>query len=51
MLTAWMLHFALLFSSVLHPYYVSVTEIEYDLKRREVGVACKFFIDDREKPI
>lgn len=51
MLLAWMLHLSLLFSSVLHPYYVSVTEIEYDLQRREVGVACKFFVDDLEEAI
>ena len=31
-----------------HPYYVSVTEIEYNAKEKELGIACKLFIDDFE---
>lgn len=31
-----------------HPYYVSVTEIEYSLPEREIQVACKIFTDDFE---
>lgn len=31
-----------------HPYYVSVTEIEYSLPEREIQIACKIFTDDFE---
>lgn len=31
-----------------HPYYVSVTEIEYNAKEKELGIACKLFTDDFE---
>ncbi|HRN57167.1 MAG TPA: hypothetical protein PLL71_11980 [Agriterribacter sp.] len=32
----------------LHPYYVSVTEIEYSHPDKEIQVACKIFTDDFE---
>lgn len=34
-----------------HPYYVSVTEIEYDRKAGSMGVSCKFFTDDLEEAL
>ncbi|MEY4884723.1 MAG: hypothetical protein RL151_32 [Bacteroidota bacterium] len=51
MLLAWILPIALMFSPPVHPYYVSVTEIEYNLPKKELGVACKFFVDDLEEAI
>lgn len=51
MLLVWMLHLSLMCSTPVHPYYVSVTEIEYDLQKKEIGVACKFFVDDIEEAI
>lgn len=38
-------------SSFAHPYFVSVTEIEYDSKAGSVGVSCKFFTDDLEEAL
>lgn len=35
-------------SFVMHPYYVSVTEIEYKPAEKEVQIAGKLFIDDLE---
>lgn len=32
----------------LHPYYMSVTEIEYKPAEKEIQVACKIFTDDLE---
>ncbi len=32
----------------LHPYYMSVTEIEYKTKEKELQIACKLFADDFE---
>ena len=47
--------FALLFICLLvagrHPFYVSITEIEYIEKSKEVGVAFKTFPDDLEETI
>jgi hypothetical protein len=37
--------------SVTHPYYISVTEIEYDQRTREMGISCKFFPDDLESAL
>jgi hypothetical protein len=34
--------------SLSHPYYISVTEVEYDGHTRELGITCKFFPDDLE---
>lgn len=35
----------------LHPYYMSVTEIEYKPAEKEVQVACKIFTDDLEEAL
>ncbi|MBX3256749.1 MAG: hypothetical protein KF862_21615 [Chitinophagaceae bacterium] len=34
-----------------HPYYVSVTEIEYSSTNKEIGIACKIFADDFEQAL
>ncbi len=31
-----------------HPFFVSVTEVEYSSKTKELGIACKIFPDDME---
>ena len=41
----WLLALSL---STTHPYYISVTEVEYDGRTREMGISCKFFPDDLE---
>ena len=35
--------------SALHPFYVSVTEIEYSSASKEMGISCKIFTDDFEE--
>lgn len=35
----------------LHPYYISVTEIGYDPKEKEIQIACKIFTDDFENAL
>lgn len=35
----------------IHPYYVSVTEIEYSVPDKELQVACKIFTDDFENAL
>lgn len=35
-------------SFLVHPYYVSVTEIEYRPQQKELQIACKIFTDDLE---
>lgn len=37
--------------SATHPYYISVTEIEYNAMAGQVGVACKIFTDDFEEAL
>jgi hypothetical protein len=32
-----------------HPYFVSVTEVEYRSKEKELGLSCKFYTDDLEE--
>ena len=34
-----------------HPFYVSVTEVEYDRKAGTMGISCKFFTDDMEEAL
>lgn len=34
--------------SLMHPYYVSVSEVEYISKTQEMGISFKFFTDDLE---
>ncbi|MBM3443057.1 MAG: hypothetical protein FJX89_10200 [Bacteroidetes bacterium] len=50
-LPAWMLILQMWILSATHPYYVSVTEIEYDQKAGTMGVSCKFFTDDLEEAL
>lgn len=45
-----------LFSNVFtakttHPYFVSVTEVEYNAKEKTLEVSCKIFTDDFEKAL
>lgn len=35
-------------AGVAHPYYVSVTEIDYNSPKKELEIACKIFTDDFE---
>jgi hypothetical protein len=35
----------------LHPYYITVTELEYNPKDKELGMACKIFTDDFENTL
>jgi hypothetical protein len=35
----------------VHPYYVSVTEIEYASRTGTVGLSCKIFTDDLEEAL
>lgn len=39
---------AMLLSFITHPYYVSVTEVEYKPGTGEIEIACKIFTDDLE---
>jgi hypothetical protein len=34
-----------------HPFYFSVTELEYSSSRKEVGISCKVFPDDMEETL
>jgi len=34
-----------------HPYFVSVTELEYRSKEKELGISCKFYTDDLEEAL
>jgi hypothetical protein len=34
-----------------HPYYISVTEVEYRSKEKELGLSCKFYADDLEEAL
>lgn len=44
--------FILLFSNpTLHPIYVSVVEIEHNMKDKTLEVSCKLFTDDFEKAL
>jgi hypothetical protein len=40
-----------MFTHFFHPFFVSVVEVEYVAKDREVGISCKVFSDDLEKTI
>jgi hypothetical protein len=47
-----LLFFASLFISfVPHPYYISVTEVDFFPLQKEVQVACKIFTDDFEEAL
>ena len=41
----------ILLSSFVHPFYTSVTEVEYSSKTKELGMACKIFPDDLEETL
>ena len=41
----------LMLSSFVHPFYMSVTEVEYSSKTKELGMACKTFPDDLEETL
>lgn len=34
-----------------HPFYVSVTEVEYKSASKEIGIVCKVFPDDMEETL
>jgi hypothetical protein len=40
-----------LLSAGHHPFYVTVTEIEYSSKNKELGLSIKTFPDDLEETI
>lgn len=42
-MTAWM--------TLLHPFYVSVTEIRHNAPKKELEVSCRIFADDFEKAL
>ena len=35
----------------IHPFYFSVTELEYSSSKKEVGISCKVFPDDMEETL
>jgi hypothetical protein len=41
----------ILLTSFVHPFYTSVTEVEYSSKTKELGMACKIFPDDLEETL
>lgn len=41
----------IVFTSFKHPFYLSVTEIEYSSKTKELGMSIKFFPDDLEETL
>ncbi len=44
-------HFLLPLLIFAHPYFVSVTEVEYRSKEKELGISCKFYTDDLEEAL
>lgn len=46
-----MLNILFLFISFLHPFYVSVTEVNHNEKNKTVQISVKIFFDDLEKDI
>jgi hypothetical protein len=51
MATIFLYKWTLWLMTVLHPYYVSVTEIEYQAGTKDMGISCKFFTDDLEEAL
>lgn len=50
----WLLVFLVMLCTVhpnAHPYFVSVTEMEYNATDRSVEISCKIFTDDFEKTL
>lgn len=35
----------------VHPFYISVTEIEHDVNQKSLEISCKIFTDDFEKTL
>jgi hypothetical protein len=50
-LSLWLLILHAWLPPAAHPFYVSVTEVEYDRKTGTMGVSCKFFTDDLEEAL
>jgi len=42
---------AIFFFSLLHPFYVSVTTIDYDSKNQLMEISCRIFFDDLENAL
>ncbi|MBC7903508.1 MAG: hypothetical protein H7Y27_08795 [Gemmatimonadaceae bacterium] len=42
---------SLSFFAFVHPFYVSVTEINHNEKDKTLEIACKLFLDDTEKTL
>ncbi len=42
---------SVLWLSLLHPFYVSVTEINHNPKTQSIEVSCRMFYDDLEKEL
>lgn len=51
MITAYLFSFILSFLSPAHPMHVSVTEITFDEKEKELEIVSRIFIDDLELAI
>lgn len=43
--------FSFILSLFLHPLHVSVTEVKFDPKDKELEISCRLFIDDLEEAI
>ncbi|MFC5284885.1 DUF6702 family protein [Pedobacter alpinus] len=46
-----MLNIIFLFLSFFHPYYVSVTEVNHNVKNKTLEISVKIFFDDLEQAI
>lgn len=46
-----MINILLIFFSFFHPFYVSVTEINYNANHKTVEIATKIFFDDLERDV
>lgn len=46
-----MIHILLILSTILHPFFVSVTDINYQQKTKTVEISSKLFFDDLEKTL
>ncbi len=46
-----MIHILLILSTILHPFFVSVTDINYQQKTKTVEISSKLFFDDLEETL
>jgi hypothetical protein len=46
-----MINILIVFLSFFHPFYVSVTEINYNAKNKTIEISSKIFFDDLERQI